>query len=59
MIQLEAEKAYTTTETAEILQRKAETIRAYIKAGKLKAEIIGNAYHVRESAIKEFCKKRS
>lgn len=59
MIEINGEKAYTTTETAEILQRKAETIRAYIKAGKLEAEKIGNAYHVRESAIKEFCKKRS
>lgn len=58
MIQLENEKAYTTAETAEILQRRTETIRLYIIKGELQAEKIGNTYHIRESAIKEFCKKR-
>lgn len=58
MITLENEKAYTVFEVSEILQCRDETIRNYIKRGKLRAKKIGNAYHIKESALKEFCNKK-
>lgn len=57
MLQLDNEKAYTVSEVAEILQRRYETIRLYIKQGKLQAEKTSRYYLIKESALKEFCKK--
>jgi hypothetical protein len=58
MIQLEKEKAYTAKETGAIMKRTPETIRDYIKDGKLQAEKIGNAYYITESAIKDYYKEK-
>lgn len=58
MIILENEKAYSTMETAAILERRPTTIRKYIKDGKLTCTTIANAYYIKESALKEFIQKR-
>lgn len=58
MIETNGEKAYTTKETAAILQRTISTIRRYVKEGKLTGVMIGNTYHFTESELKEFAKKR-
>lgn len=58
MIQLKKEKAYTAKETGEIMNRTPETIRYYIKDGKLASEKIGSAYYITESAIKNYYKER-
>lgn len=57
MIETNGEKAYTTKETAAILQRTISTIRRYVKEGKLTGVMIGNTYHFTESELKEFAKK--
>jgi len=48
------EKLYTAPETAEILQLKTDTIRRYIRSGKLKGVKVGKAWLVAESEIKRF-----
>lgn len=58
MIMLDNEKAFTAVETGAILKRTADTIKYHIRTGKLEAEKIGNAYYVKESAIKEYAQKR-
>lgn len=58
MITIENEKAYSTQETAAILQILPVSVRRYIGAGKLHGQKIGNAYYFTESEIKSFAQKR-
>ena len=50
------EKVYTILETAKALDVTAQTIRYYIKQGKLKGEKIGAVYFITESNILEYIK---
>lgn len=54
MIQVGDTKAYTVTEAAELLDVTAQTIRAYIKNGKLKAQRAGNKYVITEKTLEDF-----
>lgn len=47
-------KLYDLDEVVELLGLNIQTIRIYIKEGKLKASKIGRKYVVTEEAIKEF-----
>jgi excisionase family DNA binding protein len=49
-------KLYTVQETAKLLEVTAQTIRKYIKEGKLKAQRVGRPFYIAESSIKEFLK---
>lgn len=51
------EKLYTLDEVAEILGTVTETIRRYVRAGKLKASKLGKSWRVSESSLKEFLQK--
>lgn len=58
MLQLADGKAFSVFEVAEILQRRAETVRLYIKNGKLKAHKIANAYFIKEQTLKDFAGRK-
>jgi excisionase family DNA binding protein len=47
-------KFYTVTETAEALNITPQTVRAYLKRGKLKGNRIGKPTLITEKNIKEF-----
>lgn len=49
-------KLYDLDEVVELLGLNIQTIRIYIKEGKLKASKVGRKYVVTEDAIKEFLK---
>ena len=49
-------KVYDLDEVVELLGLNIQTIRIYIKEGKLKASKVGRKYVVTEDAIKEFLK---
>lgn len=51
---IEGIKFYTIPETAEALNVTPQTVRAYIKQGKLKAQRIGKPYFITERNIREF-----
>jgi excisionase family DNA binding protein len=52
-------KTYTVDEAESILKVKARTIRAYIKAGKLKASKIGRSYVIQRADLEQFIKENS
>lgn len=54
MIKIDNIKAYDVQEVAKLLDTSAQTIRAYIKNGKIKAQKIGRTYIVTEETLKEF-----
>ena len=54
MIQVGDTKAYTVTEAAKLLDVTAQTIRSYIKDGKLKAQRAGNKYVITEKTLEDF-----
>ncbi len=56
MIKIDDVKAYNVQEAAELLDVSAQTIRSYIKQGKLKAQRAGNKYVVTEETLKTFIK---
>ena len=47
-------KFYTIPEVADALGVTPQTIRQYIKTGRLKAKRIGRPYFITEKSIKEF-----
>ena len=54
MIKLETTTAYTVEEAAKILHKNPQTIRVYIKKGKLKAQKVGNTWYVTDRTLTEF-----
>lgn len=56
MIKIDDIKAYDVQEVAEMLHISAQTVRAYIKQGKLKAQKAGNKYVITEETLKAFIK---
>ena len=52
--EIEGIKFYTIPETAEALNVTPQTVRAYIKQGKLKGQRIGRPILITESNLKEF-----
>ena len=55
--EIEGIKFYTIQETAEALNVTPQTIRAYIKKGKLKGQRIGRPILITENNLKEFLKE--
>jgi len=53
---IEGIKFYTIPETAEALNVTPQTVRAYIKQGKLKGQRIGRPILITENNLKEFLK---
>ena len=53
---IEGIKFYTIQETAEALNVTPQTVRAYIKQGKLKGQRIGRPILITENNLKEFLK---
>ena len=51
---IEGIKFYTIPETAEALNVTPQTVRAYIKKGKLKGQRIGRPILITENNLKEF-----
>ncbi len=54
---IEGIKFYTIPETATALRVTPQTIRAYIKRGKLKSQRIGRPILITENNLKEFLSK--
>ena len=54
--EIEGIKFYTIPETAEALNVTPQTVRAYIKQGKLKGQRIGRPILITENNLKEFLK---
>lgn len=54
---IEGIKFYTIQETAEVLNVTPQTVRAYIKQGKLKGQRIGRPILITENNLKEFLKE--
>ena len=53
---IEGIKFYTIPEVAEVLNVTPQTVRAYIKQGKLKGQRIGRPILITENNLKEFLK---
>jgi excisionase family DNA binding protein len=51
---IESIKFYTVTETAGLLNITPQTVRAYIKQGRLKGKRIGRPILITETALREF-----
>jgi excisionase family DNA binding protein len=54
---IEGIKFYTIPETAQALKVTPQTIRAYIKQGKIKSQRIGRPILITENNLKEFLKE--
>lgn len=54
MLDVAGIKAYKVTEAAQILDLSTQTVRAYIKAGRIKAQKNGRAYYITEDALRAF-----
>ena len=54
---IEGIKFYTIPETAQALRVTPQTIRAYIKQGKIKSQRIGRPILITENNLKEFLTK--
>lgn len=54
MREIEGIKLFTVTETAETLGITPQTVRAYIKQGRLKGQKIGRPILITENSIKQF-----
>ena len=54
MREIEGVKLFTVTETAETLGITPQTVRAYIKQGRLKGQRIGRPILITENSIKQF-----
>jgi excisionase family DNA binding protein len=52
--EIEGIKFYTIPETAQALRVTPQTIRAYIKQGRIKSQRIGRPILITESSFKEF-----
>jgi len=47
-------KAYTTKEVAEMINRDIQTVRKYIREGRLKSLRYGKEYYITEDSVNEF-----
>ena len=56
MREIEGIKLFTVTEAADTLGITPQTVRAYIKQGKLKGQRIGRPILITENSIKQFLK---
>ncbi len=54
MKEIEGIKLYTVTETAELLGITPQTVRAYIKAGRLRGQRVGRPILITERSIRQF-----
>lgn len=54
---IEGIKFYTIPEVAEVLNVTPQTIRTWIKQGKIKSQRIGRPIYITENNIKEFLKE--
>ena len=54
---IEGIKFYTIPETAKALRVTPQTVRAYIKQGKLRSQRIGRPILITENNLKEFLKE--
>jgi excisionase family DNA binding protein len=45
---------YTVQEVAQAMKVTPQTVRAWIKAGKLKAEVVGKTYMISEKSILDY-----
>jgi len=54
MREIEGIKLFTVTETADTLGITPQTVRAYIKQGKLKGQRVGRPILITENSIKRF-----
>lgn len=54
MREIEGVKLFTVTETADLMGITPQTVRAYIKQGKLKGQRIGRPILITENSIKQF-----
>ena len=54
MIKLETTTAYTVPETAKILGKNCDTVRRYIKEGKLRAQKVGHAFYITDKSLTIF-----
>lgn len=54
MLDVAGIKAYKVTEAAQILDLSTQTLRTYIKTGRIKAQRNGRAYYITEDALREF-----
>ena len=52
--EIRGETFYTVTELAEVLSITPQTVRKYIKEGRIDSQRIGRPLLIRERAIKEF-----
>ena len=55
-LEYEGIKFYTTLEVAKKLEINVQTVREYIKRGKLKGQRVGKSFLISENCIKEFLK---
>ena len=53
MIKLETTTAYTLKEAADIVNKNEQTLRLYIKNGKLKAQKVGGTWYVTDKTLTE------
>ena len=56
MIKLKTTTAYDVKETAGILHIGIQTVRLYIKQGKIKAQKVGTRYYVTDETVADFLK---
>ncbi len=55
---MESQKYWTPREVAERFKVSEETVRRYIREGKLKAIKFGNSYRISDEALQEFLDKQ-
>lgn len=54
MIVIGDKKIFTIVEATELLQLSYQTVRKYIKNGRLKGQLVGNKWYVTDESIKRF-----
>lgn len=54
MLEIGNERAYDVQETAEKLNVTAQTIRNYVRCGRLKAQRVGRSLYISEKTLKEY-----
>jgi excisionase family DNA binding protein len=56
-IEIEGVKYYSLLQASQLLHVTIQTVRTYVKTGKIKAVRIGRMIYIRENAIKDFIKE--
>lgn len=56
MLEVGKQKSYDIQETANLLNLTPQTVRAYIRKGRIKAQKVGTRYYIAEENIQEFLK---